>query len=315
MNLNGGALLLEIEHDVRPNGAFVALSAASCAIATFGLLSNSVAVIIGAMLIAPLMTPIIALAFAVISGRLRVFRQAVLLLVMGSLLSVGLSALLAALVNLPIPGTEILARSHPNLLDLGVALAAGAIAGYARVRKGIVESVGGAAIAVALMPPLCVIGIGLALRNWELAYGAALLFATNLTGIALACASVFAANGYATHHARGGLITTAVLVAITAVPLGFTTARLLEQSRLEASLRNALVEDTQTFKRVKLVTTSVDWLAHPIQVRLLVRAQDPVTATQVGFLQSFAERKIGRALKLVVEVSQISSVRAGTSAQ
>jgi uncharacterized membrane protein len=216
-------------------------------------------------------------------------------------------------VNLPIPGTEILARSHPNLLDLGVALAAGSIAGYARVRKRIAESVGGAAIAVALMPPLCVVGIGLALRNWELAYGAALLFATNLTGIALACASVFAANGYATHHARGGLITTGVLVVIIAVPLGFATARLLEQSRLEASLRNALIEDTQTFRRVKLVSTSVDWLSHPIRVDLLVQAQDPVTRTQVAFLQSFAERERGRQLQLVVEVSQISAVSAAST--
>ncbi len=313
MSRDRDLLLTEIERDVAPSVAFVALTAASCAIATFGLLGNSVAVIIGAMLIAPLMTPIIALAFAIISGRLKVFRQACVLLVIGSLLSVCFSALLAALVNLPIPGAEILARSDPNLLDLGVALAAGAIAGYARVREGIAESVGGAAIAVALMPPLCVIGIGLALRNWELAYGAALLFATNLTGIALACASVFAVTGYATHHARGGLITTAVLVIAIAVPLGFTTARLLDQSRLEASLRNALLNDTQTFKRVQLVSTSVDWLSRPIHVNLLVRAQNPVTTTQVAFLESFAERKLRRSLRLVVEVSPISAVRATNS--
>jgi uncharacterized hydrophobic protein (TIGR00271 family) len=315
MNRDPEVLLTEIERDVVPSRAFVALTAASCAIATFGLLGNSVAVIIGAMLIAPLMTPIIALAFAIISGRLNVFRQACFLLAIGSALAVGFSALLAAVVNLPIPGAEILARSDPNLLDLGVALAAGAIAGYARVREGIAESVGGAAIAVALMPPLCVVGIGLASRNWELAYGAGLLFATNLTGIALACASVFAANGYATHHARGGLITTAVLVVATAVPLGFATARLIEQSRLEASLRHALLADTQTFRRVQLVTTSVDWLSRPIRVDLLVRAQRPVTVTQVSFLQSFAERTIRRSLRLVVEVSQISAVSATPVAQ
>ncbi len=85
--------------------------------------------------------------------------------------------------------------------------------------------------------------------------------------------------------------------------------------RLEASLRNALVDDTQTFRRVKLVTTSVDWLSRPVQINLFVRSQDPVTATQVGFLQSFPERKIGRPLKLVVEVSQIIAAGAGTSTQ
>jgi uncharacterized hydrophobic protein (TIGR00271 family) len=314
MNRDRTTLVAELDRDVELSAAYVALSAGSCAIATFGLLANSVAVIIGAMLIAPLMTPIIALAFAVVSGRIIVLVQAAKLLIVGIGIAVCFSALLATIVGLPTPGSEILARGSPNLLDLGVALAAGAIAGYARVRTNIAESVGGAAIAVALMPPLCVVGIGLSSRNWELAYGASLLFATNLIGIALACAAVFAIGGYATHHARRGLITTAVLVMIIAIPLAFSTARLLEQSRLEAALRRALLNHTQTFKRVQLVSTSVDWLSSPITVDLLVRAQNPVTATQVGFLQSFAEVQIRRPLRLVVDVSQVSEVGTATPA-
>ena len=163
------------------------------------------------------------------------------------------------------------------------------------------------------MPPICVVGIGASLRNGELAYGALLLFATNLIGIMLSCAAVFAASGFATHHARRGLIATAVTVLATAVPLGFATSRLVEQSRLEAVLRTGLLNDTQTFRRAQLVKISVDWLSKPIQVDLLVRAQDAVTPTQVGFLQSFAERRIGRRLTLVVEVSQVTSVVAPTA--
>ena len=313
MDVDRAALVIGVEHDAELNRAFVYLAAASCAIATFGLLANSAAVIIGAMLIAPLMTPIVALSLAVVGGELALLRRAFVALSVGSALSVALSCLLATIVNLPVPGSEIISRGHPNLLDLGVALAAGAIAGYARVRKGIAVSIGGAAIAVALMPPLCVVGIGLSLHDGELAYGALLLFATNLTGITLACAAVFAANGFATHHARPALITTAALVSVIAIPLAFTTARLLEQSRLESILRAGLLNDTQTFKRVQLVHTSVDWLAAPIRVDLLVRAQDPVTHTQVAFLQSFAERQIHRPLKLVIEVSQISAVDAGAA--
>lgn len=312
MPVDRAALAAEVDTDVELNRAFLALAAASCTIATLGLLANSAAVIIGAMLIAPLMTPIVALALAVVRGDVRLLRRAAMTVIAGAALSVVLSTLLALIVGLPEPGSEIVARGHPNLLDLGVALAAGAIAGYARVRTGIAATVGGAAIAVALMPPLCVVGIGASLRNGELAYGALLLFATNLIGIMLACAAVFAASGFATHHARSGLIATAVTVLATAVPLGFATSRLLEQSRLEAVLRTGLLNDTQTFRRAQLVKISVDWLSKPIQVDLLVRAQNAVTPTQVGFLQSFAERRIGRRLTLVVEVSQVTSVVAPT---
>ena len=164
------------------------------------------------------------------------------------------------------------------------------------------------------MPPLCVVGIGSSLRDSELAYGALLLFATNLIGIMLSCAAVFAASGFATHHARSGLIATALTVLATAVPLGFATSRLLEQSRLEAVLRTGLLNDTQTFRRAQLVKISVDWLSKPTRVDLLVRARDAVTPTQVGFLQSFAARRIGRPLTLVVDVSQVTSVVAPTTA-
>jgi uncharacterized hydrophobic protein (TIGR00271 family) len=289
---------------------FVALTAGACAIATFGLLGDSVAVIIGAMLIAPLMTPIVALAFAVVSGEVAVLRRAVITLSAGASLAIAFSTLLAALVDLPGSNAQIASRAHPNLLDLGVALAAGAVAGYARLRPGIASTVGGAAIAVALMPPLCVVGIGLAQHNPELAYGASLLFATNLIGITLACAAVFTIGGLASHYAGRGLAVTAFLVVVTAVPLAFATTKLIRQARLEATLRTGLLQKTQTFRRADLVSASVDWLTHPIGVTLLVRTRDPITQTQVGFLQAFAEQRIGQPLRLVVEVAQVRDVTA-----
>ncbi|HZO92843.1 MAG TPA: DUF389 domain-containing protein [Candidatus Baltobacteraceae bacterium] len=312
MNDARGPLVEDTSREARLDRPFVALAAASCAIATFGLLANSAAVIIGAMLIAPLMTPIVSLAFALVRGSVAVARRAIATLAVGAALSIAMSAVLARLVDLALPGSEILARSHPNLLDLGVALAAGAIAGYARVRSTIAASVGGAAIAVALMPPLCVVGIGAALGQRELAYGALLLFTTNFVGITFACAAVFALAGFATHHARGAIVTAALLVGVVAVPLAFATVRLIEQSRVEAVLRQALVTDTVTFKRVLLLSASVDWLASPIRVELLVRSSTPVTPTQVSFLQAFAERRVGRPLTLVVDVSPVQTVTAAS---
>lgn len=301
-----------LDIEARPNFPYVALAGAACAIGTFGLLENSVAIIIGAMLIAPLMGPIVGFAFAIVTGSVALVRRSGAAIVLGAALSVALSALLAFVVGLPTPGSEILSRSQPNLLDLGVALAAGSISGYGRIQSRVAETIGGTAIAVALMPPLCVVGIGIALGRGELAGGASLLFATNLFGITLACGAVFAMAGLATHHARGGLIMSAVLAAAVAVPLAAQTARLLEQSQLEATLRGALLHDTQTFRRVQLVSTSIDWFARPAAVRLLVRTPQPITPTQVRYLQAFAQDRLHRDVQLTVEFTQITSVSAGT---
>ena len=174
-----------IDRDSILNRPFVALTVASCAIATFGLLANSVAVIIGAMLVAPLMAPIVGLALALVSANLSLLRRAGLALSAGALLSVALSAILATLVSLPLPGSEIIARAHPTLLDLGVALAAGAIAGYARVARASRRPSAGPRSPLRSCRP-CGRRYRPSLRSSELAYGALLLFATNLIGITLA---------------------------------------------------------------------------------------------------------------------------------
>ncbi len=104
---------------------FLVLIIGSCIIATLGLLSNSTAVIIGAMVVAPLMLPIRALAFAAIEGDILLFRQSLSSIIGGTLVAVILAFLLGYISDISIFGSEIFARSKPNLLDLGIAIAAG----------------------------------------------------------------------------------------------------------------------------------------------------------------------------------------------
>jgi uncharacterized hydrophobic protein (TIGR00271 family) len=141
--------------------AFVFLVVISCAIATLGLLLNSVAVIIGAMLVAPLMGPIISLGFAVASTDIKHGIQAAQALLIGILMALGTSYVIVKLSPFIAPTTEILARTQPNLFDLLVAVLSGLAGGYAIVRREI-GTVAGVAIATALMPPLATAGYGLA---------------------------------------------------------------------------------------------------------------------------------------------------------
>jgi uncharacterized hydrophobic protein (TIGR00271 family) len=265
---------------------------------------------IGAMIIAPLMSPIRGLAFGALRGNVLLFRQGMIAVIVGTFLAVAIAFGIGILVRLPSYGSEVLARSAPNLLDLGIAVAAGGISGYAKVEPKVSASLAGTAIAVALMPPVCVIGLGLAQANGSLSLGATLLYLTNLLGITLSCMLVFLIAGYAsTHHARKALSWTLTLTAVLLVPLGVSFARLAQQAHLESSLRRALLSRTVTFQRLELLRNETDWLANPPEVRLNVRAKAPVTPRQVQLLEEFIEREMGRSFVLIFEVGQVEEVR------
>jgi uncharacterized hydrophobic protein (TIGR00271 family) len=293
-----------------PDLSYLILIISSCAIATFGLLTNSAAVIIGAMIIAPLMLPIRGLAFGALEGNVLLFRRGLIAVLIGTLVAVVLAAGLGWLIGIANFGSEVLARSEPTLLDLGIAIAAGGISGYAKVQPKISGSLAGTAIAVALMPPICVIGLGLSQANWALSQGATLLYLTNLLGITLSCMLTFLLAGYASfHRARKALTWTLTLTAILVIPLGISFVQLVRQAQLEASLRQALLNRTVTFQRLELLSTSTNWLANPPEVRLNVRAREPITSKQVALLEKFVRREMGQPFTLVFIVAQVDEIR------
>lgn len=167
----------------------------SAGIATFGLVLNSPAVVIGAMLISPLMGPILAGGLALAAADIYLGIKALLSVLLGSAISIAFAAMLVWLLPFQTPTQEILARTQPNLLDLGVALFSG-IAGSVVVCRGGggggVTALPGVAIAVALMPPLCTVGFGVGSGfSTEIMAGAGLLFVTNLAAITASAFLVF----------------------------------------------------------------------------------------------------------------------------
>ncbi|PYT01745.1 MAG: hypothetical protein DMF63_02560 [Acidobacteria bacterium] len=172
----------------------------SAGIATLGLVMNSPAVIIGAMLISPLMGPILASGLALASGDLILGIRSITKLFLSCFSAVLFSVLLVIILPFRELTGEIAARTEPNILDLLIALFSGAIGSIAVCRdvKGIATSIPGVAIAVALMPPLCVAGYGLGLMitfdtssGWRIASGGGLLFLTNLVAITFMAMVVF----------------------------------------------------------------------------------------------------------------------------
>ncbi|MDF0551798.1 DUF389 domain-containing protein [Kamptonema sp. UHCC 0994] len=171
-------------------------------IATLGLILNSPAVIIGAMLISPLMGPILSLGLALATGDFVLLARAIANLTLSCAVAISFAVILIFLLPFKEITSEIAGRTQPNTLDLVIALFSGAVGALATCRpiKGVVNSIPGAAIAVALMPPLCVVGygIGTALSlnqsdGFQTARGGGLLFITNLVAIAFSSLLVFLA--------------------------------------------------------------------------------------------------------------------------
>ncbi|MEB3356258.1 MAG: DUF389 domain-containing protein [Synechococcales bacterium] len=289
---------------------YIVLIVGSCAIATFGLLANSAAVIIGAMIIAPLMLPIRCMAFGALEGELDLVRKGALAVFLGTVTATLLSCTLGIITQIAEYDSEVLARSQPNLLDLGVAIMAGGISGFAKVQPKLSSALAGTAIAVALMPPICVVGLGLAQGDWALSQGAALLYVTNLLGITLACMIAFLAAGYTPiMRARRGLGLATAFTSLLLVPLGISFFNLVQQTRLEDSIRTALVNSTTTFQRLQLVSSKINWQTSPPEVTLVVASsKEPLTPKQVRLLEEFIAVEMERPFTLTVEMTQLEEI-------
>ena len=255
-----GEVQVRLRDDSTPDFDFFLLVLLSSVIATSGLLVNSPAVIIGAMLVAPLMSPIIGLGMASIRGDDRLLRDAISSLLRGAVLSVFISALLTLgnrfmpfidLRAASLPG-EVMARTQPSPIDLIIALAGGLAAAFALAMPNISAALPGVAIATALMPPLCTVGIGLAFGRWDVAGGAFLLFTTNAVTIAFASMLVFVALGFSPRSneiTRLGrmprsLVITAIVTAILLGPLTYLSIQFVRDATLtrEQAAQNTLIE-------------------------------------------------------------------------
>ena len=195
----------------KPSLGFFVLLLCAAVIATLGLIANSAAVVIGAMIVAPLMDPILSLAFALSISNNKLAKRSLLTVVIGVLSVVATSALLASLLDVSEVNREMTSRTAPNLIDLGVAVAAAVAGSFSMTRERLSNSLAGVAIAVALVPPLCVCGIGLSMGNEvvavfgrgtvagitnQISEGSFLLFLANLIGITVASLFVFLVQRY-----------------------------------------------------------------------------------------------------------------------
>lgn len=311
VHLPAPRLRAEIFRAGRPDLRFRLLVWFSAVIATLGLVADSAAVVIGAMLVAPLLGPIMAIGEASLGGRTRQGLLATRGLVEGVLTAIVFSFVIAELliasgfdVFESLPG-EVQARTRPNPLDLGIALAGGAIGAYAVARMRDSAALPGVAIATALMPPLCTVGIGLAIDDRGVWGGALLLFATNLTAIIFSSAAVFWLVGLAPHR-HGPSLPQAVLAFVPLAVIGIVlfglSARAVGEAReaesLWAASNRAVTEVLPGAKVTELERSSGP--DGSISLRLTVRTPVEATIQSAETIQSLIAQEMQKKISLVL---------------
>ena len=312
----------EFAADARFGQVFAVLTLGSSLIASLGLLANSAAVVIGAMVVAPWILPLQAMAFQVLRGEFPEFLLGLRTLALG--VAMGLMVSMAVGLMLPFQsfGTEVMARTSPNLLDLGIALAAGVVAMYAKLRKEAINAVAGLAIAVALMPPVCAAGLLLASGRLQEGFGAGLLFITNLLGI---LSGAMVTLNVLERPFRGRLLrsrlglTSMALTALLVVPLGGSLLNLLGVSRRQAQaqqieklIHRSLRNETITLGRdAELESVRINWEDDPPVINARVSVSDPrlPSFAQVTAVQEFINTRLAPLkFRLVVKRTSIDVV-------
>jgi uncharacterized hydrophobic protein (TIGR00271 family) len=296
--------------DCEMSARYLFMLAMSAGIAILGLLLSSPAVVIGAMLLSPLMGPIIGFGFALAIGDYDWMKQAGWALLVGITLSVLLCALIVLVSPLQTVTSGIAARTRPNLFDLGVALFSALAGAYAMIR-GREGTIVGVAIATALMPPLAVIGFGLATTNWTVFSGSLLLFFTNLMTIALSAAVMARLYGFRTtlspKHTKVQNVLIAVAFVALAIPLGLALWRVAEEANDTRLINSAVLSAFNN--RGRLSQIDIEFRSRPITVTATVLTPQ---------LNPQAERNTARALQRElgepVQV-KITQYQVGTGAQ
>lgn len=278
------------------SSAFLMLMTLSTLLASIGLFANSAPVIIGAMILAPMMAPIISLSMALTRQDSSLMTKSIASLTTGLFVALGFAALASFIMPMEVVTSEIAARLSPNLLDLAVAIISGIAGAYAHARVDAAKSLAGVAIAVALVPPLAVTGIGLGWFDLNVAGGAFLLFLTNFAGIVFSAALTFLALGFAPFtRAKKGLAIALLAVTVVSIPLAFSFMRWSEEAHIVQRLQG------QSFEFLLVRSVRVQSV-EPLVLSLQLVSSHAVNDAQLDQLKDQIIQQLGKPLQLEATV-------------
>jgi uncharacterized hydrophobic protein (TIGR00271 family) len=292
-------LFVSLRDNAKASPSYQVLIVLSVLLALAGMYANSAPVIIGAMILAPLMSPIVSLAMGLARTDSSLIRAAMRTLLIGITWGLACGIFMAWVMPLELPTAEMKARMSPTLLDLLIAVISGIACAYANAKEEIAKSLAGVAIAVALVPPLSVAGIGLGWGDWNMAAGASLLLVTNLVGIALAASATFLVLGFAPFkRARAGLGITLLILLIISAPLSLSFYHLVSRENI---LEHVPTGDIQLNGLLVHIERADVTLGQPALVSLVLSSEQNLQASHVDELKALISQELGAPIKIEVQ--------------
>lgn len=285
-------LFIILKENAKASEVYLTLMVLATLLAVTGLFANSAPVIIGAMILAPLMSPIISLSMGVLRQDTTLIFDSSRSLLLGVGLALGFATVMTWFTPLWSINDQIAARLSPTLLDLGVAIISGIAGAYAHSRAEVAKSLAGVAIAVALVPPLAVAGIGIGWFDWTVFWGAFLLFLTNLAGIVLAAALTFMVLGFSPIRlARKGLVVSLIVVVLVSMPLVSSFVRMVDEHVLVSSLEG------RVFFSAELQDVRVK-PGNPLLISTRLLASEPLSLIEVDIIKKGIEAELQQEVRL-----------------
>jgi uncharacterized hydrophobic protein (TIGR00271 family) len=291
-------------------GYFLLLSAANL-IALSGLITNSAPVIIGAMLISPLMGPILSFGFAFTTGAKQIWKRSVKKIIVSIVVTLVVAALASLLSPMKELTQEMISRTRPNLYDLIIAFLAGS-AGAAALctKKNYLTVVPGVAIATAVIPPLSVAGFGIGVWNYSLFFGGLFLFFTNFVAITIATGVVFFVFGFRPRMITGTDVSQlkkrmaylGTILIIISIPLVYTLHVSISEVRLRSEMQRLLKQEFDREKTSHLTTFNyVKTRGGKIEINVVINAVEYLNDETVAKAEKVVADSLGENVKLNVE--------------
>ncbi|MBN2122177.1 TIGR00341 family protein [Candidatus Micrarchaeota archaeon] len=310
-----GEVVESLRKGAYPSNDFYLMVTLAAVIATLGIFTDNSVVVIGAMVVAPLMLPVISFSLAGVRGDLAMFNRSL----MGEAKGAVLAVVVAIIISYIIPNyeltTEFLLRTKPTLLDLGIAFASGLAGAYA-IAKRMDYTLPGIAVSVALIPPLCVAGMSIGLRlGIEYTLGALLLFVANIIAINLAGYLVFWIVGLGPgwymdeQETRKKIYNSVALMLLVAIPLGWIMWTTFEEKYLMSETRDVLEGQLSGIPNTKITGMSYV-LGEGGAWKMVVELESPLvlTSERVEEMEFALTERLHREISLELKITKIESV-------
>ncbi|XOU94115.1 MAG: TIGR00341 family protein [Candidatus Kerfeldbacteria bacterium] len=299
-------VIQDIKERAKPDLGFVLMTVFSTIIVALGLIIDNPAVVIGGMIISPLLWPILALAIAIIKGSVSQLKKQLFTILKVTLIIFIVSFVISIFSPFLGESREVLLRTEPTLFELFIALAAGFIGTFAVAHPKLSGALAGVVAAVALVPPLSVMGILFAEGSYTLATGAALLYFTNLIAITLAAVILFLLVGVefpqwekTKNRAVSNISWFVIFLIIIAIPLTLVMKGVIKENKETATIKKVIEEYTVSTKVTSLV---IDHHGDIISIQTTINSPYEITSRHVDRLSDILIDELNSSINLIINV-------------